>query len=55
MGVCSWADGTAKPSMKLSLATVTGTGTAAKTTWSEVKGTVTQVAGSYAVYTITTG
>lgn len=55
MGVCSWADGTAKPSMKLSLATVTGTGKTAKTTWGEVKGSVTQFAGSYAVFTLTTG
>merc|ERR1712226_171704 len=49
-GVHAWADGTAKPAGKLKLVTTTGTGTAAKTTKTDVKGAVTQVSGCTVVF-----
>jgi hypothetical protein len=54
MGVASWMDGTAAPSASLKLVTTTGTGTAAKTTKSAVKGAVSQSAGCYVVFALVT-
>lgn len=49
-GVHAWADGTATAAADLKLVTTTGTGTAAKTTETAVKGAVTQVSGCTVVF-----
>lgn len=54
MGVCSWADATATPSASLKLVTTTGTGAAAKTTKSAMKGSVSQFSGSHVVFALDT-
>lgn len=54
MGVAAWMDGTAVPTASLKLVTTTGTGTAAKTTKSAVKGAVTQVSGCNVVFALDT-
>jgi len=54
MGVCSWADQTATPSMTFSLGTE-GTGTKAGTyTYKAVKGAVSHVSGSHAAFVLDT-
>jgi len=54
MGVASWMDGTAAPSASLKLVTTTGTGTAAKTTKTAMKGKVSQVSGCHVVFALDT-
>lgn len=54
MGVAKWMDGSAAPTMTLSKGTVSGTGTAKKTTYATVKGTVGMVSGCHAVFTLDT-
>jgi len=54
MGVAGWADGTAQASAALKLVTTTGTGTAAKTTKTAVKGKVSQLSGCTVVFALDT-
>jgi hypothetical protein len=50
MGVSGWADGSATAGASLKLVTTTGTGSAAKTTKTAVKGAVVQVSGCTVVF-----
>lgn len=52
MGVATWMDGTAVPSATLKLVTTTGTGSAAKTTKTAVKGAVQMVSGCSLVFAL---
>jgi hypothetical protein len=54
MGVASWMDGTAAPTASLKLVTTTGTGSAAKTTKTAMKGAVSQVSGCHVVFALDT-
>jgi hypothetical protein len=54
MGVATWMDGSATPTASLKLVTTTGTGTAAKTTKTAMKGAVSQVSGCHMVFALDT-
>lgn len=54
MGVAGWMDGTSTASAALKIVVTTGTGTAAKTTKTAVKGAVTQVSGCNVVFALDT-
>jgi hypothetical protein len=54
MGVSGWMDGSATATAALKLVTTTGTGAAAKTTKTAVKGAVSQVSGCNVVFALDT-